>query len=72
MATTVQSNYRQVLQDAAIQGELMAMNKHTIFTKEEFARLSLNTALPVDILEDKYRAYRNAYVLTANKHGWEA
>lgn len=69
-----QRNYLLLLQDARNQGILMAQNKHAILTKEEFHALALNTMLPVDVLEDKYRAYRNAYVVTANSKpgGWDA
>lgn len=62
MATNV--DYIMVLQDAAEQGAIMATNKHAILTIEEFKRLSLNNNLSVDILNDKYRAYRNSYVAT--------
>lgn len=58
------TNYALVMTDGVMAGEEMARNKHAILTKEEFSTMALNLSLPKDILEDKYRAYRNAYVRT--------
>lgn len=67
-------NYLTTLNDGRELGIRMAKAKETIYTRETFAELALNTVLPKDILDDKYRAYRNAYVVTANSKpgGWDA